>query len=95
MKEEKNSIRQKALRCGPGEFDRFINSPIWYDMLNLIKDRTDVLQEQFLVTESFEEIKHIQGQMQAWKEMSSLPAYLKQCAHIEANNNKIDDTNED
>lgn len=88
MKEDKNSIRQKDLRCGPGEFDRFQNSPVWYDMRNLIKDRIEVLQDMFLSAQTMEEMKHVQGQMLAWKEMTKLPSYLKQCAHMEANLNK-------
>lgn len=93
---DKNSIKQKDLRSGPGEFDRFINSSIWYDMLNLIKDRLDLLQDEFLAAGGIDEIKNIQGQMKAWKEMTKLPSYLKQCAHMEANiNQKPEDKNEE
>lgn len=79
----KNTVNEKPLRSTPGDFDRFINSSLWYDMRGLIKDRLELLQEQFLMAESIEEIRNLQGQMKAWKEMLGIPPYLKSCAHKE------------
>lgn len=84
----KNTIEDKPLRSSPEDFNRFINSALWYDMRTLVKDRIDLLQKEFLSAESFEQMKDIQGQMKAWNEMLGIPSYLKSCAHKESNENQ-------
>lgn len=91
MKGKRNSIDEKPLRSSGPDFDRFINSTIWHDISNLVKDRQELLQQEFITATDMDSIRNIQGQMKAWKEVLGIPTYLKQHAHIEANNNKIDD----
>lgn len=87
-KQRKNSINEKPLRASGPDFDRFVNSTIWYDMQNLIKDRVEYLQAQMLTSTQFDEMRNLQGQMTAWKEMLGLPSYLKTCAHSEEHANQ-------
>lgn len=80
---KRNSIDEKPLRSSGPDFDRFLNSAIWYDMQSLIKDRLELLQNQFVAATDMDEIRRIQGEMKAWKEMLGMPGYLKTCAHSE------------
>lgn len=83
----RNSIDEKPLRSSGPDFDRFIKSAIWYDMQNLIKDRIEILQKEFLGQKDIGDIRNIQGQMAAWHEILGIPSYLKATAHAEQSNN--------
>ena len=84
----RSSIDESPLRSTSGDFDRFINSRIWYDIQRLIKDRINYLVEQIVEAKTPDEIMSIRSQIKSWKEMLGIPSYLKQCAHIEAGNKK-------
>ena len=88
----KTSYEEKPLRATPGDYDRFVKSTIWYDISETVKDRVEYLQAQFLTATDAAEIRNLQGQMKAWKEMLGLPTYLKLCTHKEqhANQTEID-----
>lgn len=90
MSEKRNSIQETPLRSSGGDFDRFMNSTIWFDMQQLVKDRVELLQNEFISTKDVDQIRNIQGQMKAWKEMLGLPSYLKSCAHSENNINQTE-----
>lgn len=86
----KNSIDQSELRTPPVGFDKFMNGTVWFDMNNLIKERLEYLQNLMLQSTDFEEMRNLQGQMTAWKEMLGMPSYLKECAHKETHVNQKD-----
>jgi len=80
----KNTVDETPLRTDPNGFDRFQNSTVWFDMRNLIEDRTKYLQELLLQSDSTQELRALKNQMKAWKEMLNMPSYLKSCAHAES-----------
>lgn len=78
---KRSSIDEAPIRSDPNDFDRFLGSTIWFDMEQLIKDRTEFLVNRLTKCESTEELIGLKHEIKAWKEILGIPSYLKQCAH--------------
>jgi len=78
---------EKPLRSSSNDFDRFQTGTIWFDMQQVIKERIDVLTHQLIQTTDVNELFSLKGEIKAWKEMSTFPAYLKQCKIMEQEQN--------
>lgn len=80
---KRSTLDETPLRSDPNDFDRFLNSTIWFDMNQLIKDRIEFLTEKLVQCDSTDELLGLKHEIKAWKEIQGIPAYLKQCAHQE------------
>jgi len=90
---KKSTIDEASIRSKPTDFDRFLNSELWYDMRTLIEERIDYLVERLTQSTSTEELIGLKHEIKAWKEMVGLPSYLKQEAHKEQGNQKQEEIN--